>query len=77
MVDEFGDPPSDEVGASMSPPQVPRLVICIHCQEVFMSDRIGWDIVDGMWSCPTPGCDGVGYGIDIHDAPQEVVHWQQ
>lgn len=55
------------------PPDVPTLVECLHCGREYESFRIVWrdnpdaaeDDIPGFWSCPTPGCDGVGFGFDI------------
>ena len=63
----------DPVEDGMHPPTIPQLVECIHCGEEYDSWRIEWRVersddgrVDGMWVCPMPGCDGAGFGIDIH-----------
>ena len=51
------------------PPAVPVDVECLHCGERYSSGEMEsrrW--ADGIrrWSCPTPGCDGAGFGFDIH-----------
>jgi len=65
---EFSDPYADP----MRPPDVPKLVVCIHCGEEFESWKMQWQVRDesagdlrGIWCCPTPGCGGAGYLFDI------------
>jgi hypothetical protein len=54
-----------------SPPKTPCEVQCIHCGEAYESWRIEWRELNddpnllGAWCCPTPGCDGIGFGFDI------------
>ncbi len=62
------DPSSD----SFRPPEIPTLVGCLHCGEEYDSYLIEWRILKahdgrmrGFWCCPTPGCDGLGFGCDI------------
>lgn len=61
------DPDADPYG----PPAVPTEVRCLHCDQEYQSYLIEWveRIVDGQvkgsWRCPTPGCNGGGFGIDI------------
>lgn len=54
------------------PPEVPTEVQCLHCGRDYDSYLIEWrEEVDadgkaiGFWCCPTPGCDGKGFGFDI------------
>ena len=53
------------------PPDVPTEVSCLHCQQEYESYLIQWvqETVDGkmqgFWCCPTPDCDGKGFGFDI------------
>ncbi|HZZ79470.1 MAG TPA: hypothetical protein VFE62_13180 [Gemmataceae bacterium] len=54
------------------PPEIPTLVHCIHCDEEYDSYLIEWretvcsdGKTRGFWCCPTPGCDGAGFGFDI------------
>jgi len=54
------------------PPPVPIEVQCIHCGQDYDSYRIEWreeldenGEIQGFWCCPTPGCDGKGFGFDI------------
>ena len=53
------------------PPTIPTQVHCLHCGEEYESYLIEWveatadDKVEGFWRCPTPDCDGRGFGFDI------------
>jgi len=54
------------------PPEIPTEVRCLHCDEEYDSYRIEWREEvgadgqwHGFWCCPTPGCDGKGFGFDI------------
>ncbi len=53
------------------PPTVPVKVHCLHCDQEYESYLIHWvdDVIEsdspGFWCCPTPGCDGKGFGFDI------------
>jgi hypothetical protein len=54
------------------PPAIPTEVGCLHCHRDYESYLIEWRVettVDGsqrgFWCCPTPGCDGRGFGFDI------------
>lgn len=54
------------------PPEVPTEVECLHCGRDYDSYLIEWrEELDengqpiGFWCCPTPGCDGKGFGFDI------------
>lgn len=65
------EPGTDPFG----PPVLSTLVGCLHCQQEYDSYRIEWRVERdtagrprGFWSCPTLGCDGVGFGCDIHPA---------
>ncbi len=69
------------------PPDVPILVHCMHCNCEYESYLIKWeevaltDRILGFWHCPTPGCDGVGFGFDIlpadpdWEAPDGAFGW--
>jgi hypothetical protein len=55
-----------------APPKDPCECWCMHCQRVFMSDRIWFQRVvndpqgfEGFWMCPTPNCGGAGFTFDI------------
>ena len=53
------------------PPTVPVMVHCLHCDQEYESYLIHWvdktteSDAPGSWWCPTPGCDGKGFGFDI------------
>jgi hypothetical protein len=58
------------------PPRIPVLVFCLHCQREYESYLIQWvndehDGTDGSWKCPTPGCQGAGFGMDIFPVDPE------
>ena len=64
--------PCDPAGDPFGPPKVPTLVGCLHCQEIYESYLIEWRLepdrngeMRGWWCCPTPGCDGKGFWMDI------------
>ena len=83
------DDPDTPVEDGMHPPTQPQLVGCLHCGEEFDSWRIEWRVNDrghGFWCCPTPGCTGAGFGMDIWpadfdedgtwtDADGRELHW--
>lgn len=55
-----------------APPAIPTLVGCLHCHEEYESYLIEWRVernssgqIEGIWRCPTPGCDAIGFGFDI------------
>lgn len=55
---------------SCGPPDIPTEVHCLHCGQEYESYLIKWvpdetSSTGGFWSCPTPGCDGIGFCIDI------------
>jgi hypothetical protein len=54
------------------PPDIPTEVACLHCGREYESYRIEWRVETGddgtrhgYWCCPTPGCDGRGFGFDL------------
>ena len=59
------------------PPVAPTKVFCHHCKKEFESYLIQWkeETVngekDGSWACPTPDCDGKGFGFDIFPTDTE------
>jgi len=64
--------PDDANSDPFRPPEIPTEVGCLHCQQVYESylierrERTCADgNVRGFWCCPTPGCDGAGFGFDI------------
>ncbi|MDY7110483.1 MAG: hypothetical protein SYC29_17775 [Planctomycetota bacterium] len=67
----MSDLPPEALDDCFRPPDIPVEVHCLHCGREYDSYLIWWDehIVDGerggFWRCPTPGCDGAGFGFDI------------
>jgi hypothetical protein len=64
--------PMDADNDPMRPPEFSILVGCLHCGQEYESYRIEWRVKRdangknvGLWSCPIPGCDGIGFGFDI------------
>jgi hypothetical protein len=62
------DPQSDP----FRPPEISVEVSCLHCGQEYDSYLIEWRVETcsdgqkhGFWCCPTPGCDGRGFGFDI------------
>lgn len=59
------------------PPAIPTEVYCPHCRKEYQSYLIRWEEevidgkTDGYWSCPTPGCEGKGFGFDIFPTDRE------
>ena len=61
----------------MGPPKTPVEVYCIHCGNIYMSDRIRWQpdsdcFDDGIWVCPIDGCDGKGFCFDIFPTDPDI-----
>jgi hypothetical protein len=68
MTNDPLDPNSDP----FRPPETPVEVSCLHCGREYDSYLIEWRVLTGrdgkehgFWCCPTPGCDGMGFGFDI------------
>lgn len=68
----MSDDPLDPASDPFKPPAIPTAVSCLHCGEEFDSYLIEWRVETGksgtpmgFWCCPTPGCDGKGFGFDI------------
>jgi hypothetical protein len=64
--------PRDADSDPFKPPAIPTEVGCLHCGKTFESYLIEWRISTGadgkergFWCCPTPGCDGRGFGFDL------------
>src|SRR5437016_4930810 len=64
--------PLDPDADFFRPPDVPIEVGCLHCQQVYESYLMEWRVVTGedgsrrgFWCCPTPGCGGAGFLLDI------------
>ena len=60
------------------PPAIPTEVCCLHCGQEYESYLIQWreetddrGHLHGFWCCPTPGCDGKGFGFDIFPTDPE------
>lgn len=69
------DAESDQAKSdSFHPPEPSRRVKCQHCGKQFQSSEMFWGTkaevrtYGPIWWCPTPKCDGAGYGFDIFDA---------
>ena len=70
--------PFDSQGDPFGPPEVSIEVGCLHCGETFDSYLIEWRVETdadgkqhGFWCCPTPDCDGRGFGFDIFPTDPE------
>ncbi len=67
----MSDDPNDRDGDPFRPPEIPTEVCCLHCGKSYESYLIEWrvevraDGEQGFWCCPTPGCDGKGFGFDL------------
>jgi hypothetical protein len=66
------DNPLDSSDDPFGPPEVSVEVECLHCGQQYDSYLIEWRIETdaegkqhGFWCCPTPDCDGKGFGFDI------------
>ena len=63
--------PPEALNDPFRPPRAPVEVHCLHCNREYESYLIWWDEsegdeeVRGFWRCPTPGCTGAGFGVDI------------
>ena len=64
--------PLDPDADPFKPPAIPTEVSCLHCGREYDSYLIEWRVETscdgsqhGFWCCPTPGCDGRGFGFDI------------
>jgi hypothetical protein len=64
--------PLDPQADPFHPPAIPTQVECLHCGKEYESYLIEWRVEtgpdgkqQGFWCCPTPGCDGCGFGFDI------------
>jgi len=72
--------PTDPDADPFKPPAIPTEVGCLHCGQTFESYLIEWRTDSGadgkergFWCCPTPGCDGRGFGFDILPTDPEYV----
>jgi hypothetical protein len=64
--------PFDADADPFKPPAVSTEVACLHCGQEYGSYLIEWRVVTtvdgsehGFWCCPTPDCDGKGFGFDL------------
>lgn len=63
----------------MGPPPNPTEVNCLHCGKVYNSEEIVWKnekesgVPNGGWCCPMPGCNGAGFGFDIHPTNPDYI----
>jgi hypothetical protein len=61
------EPPADH----FHPPSIPTEVQCMCCYREFDSWKMEWHEeyrdgeIQGFWCCPTEGCSGRGFGLDI------------
>ncbi len=69
--------PDERDSDPFRPPKIPTEVHCLHCDKTYESYLIHWEEfetdegVRGFWCCPTPGCDGKGFGFDIFPTDKE------
>lgn len=61
--------PAEALDDPFGPPLERCKVVCIHCERHFMSSEMVYETRKGFtgWFCPSPKCDGAGYGMDIWD----------
>ena len=71
------DPSGEEARSdAMRPPDLAVQSKCLHCGKVFSSSSMIWGTKEGVralgpiWWCPTPLCDGAGFGYDIFPVAQ-------
>jgi hypothetical protein len=75
---------AEESDNFFGPPAEPVEVFCLHCGNVYSSSDMKFvaspdgacrnDGVQGDWMCPAPGCDGIGYGFDVHSVEEWDSH---
>lgn len=72
--------PLDPQADPFRPPSIPTLVWCMHCHEEYDSWKMCYEITTdedgrehGFWRCGTPGCDGAGFGFDIHPVDPDYI----
>ena len=64
-MDNHEDLPPEALDDPFKPPERPRMVRCLHCDQTYLSSLMKWQ--GGLWRCGIPGCDGAGYGFDVFD----------
>src|SRR5688500_1760211 len=78
----MADIPPEALDDPFHPPSIPTQVECLHCGEVYDSYLIQWransdasdrENMPGYWCCPTPDCDGIGFGFDIWPTDPDYV----
>jgi len=75
------DPPPDPDTDWYRPPEAPTPVRCERCGQEYASDEMVWYVeedeegepYDGWWTCPTEGCEGEGFGIDVRPTDPDYV----
>lgn len=74
------DRPEEAEHEVFRPPSIPTEVFCLHCRREYSSYLIHWreevgrdGVKRGFWCCPTPGCDGLGFGFDIFPIDPDYV----
>jgi hypothetical protein len=72
--------PLDPQADPFKPPAIPTEVCCLHCGREYESYLIEWRVKrchdgqrHGFWCCPTPGCDGAGFGFDLFPTDPEYI----
>ena len=74
--DDMCNPDSDP----FKPPAIPTEVFCLHCQREYDSYLIHYVVEEhegrkmGFWCCPTPECDGKGFGFDIFPTDPDYIN---
>jgi len=75
-----GEDPLDPDADPFKPPAIPTEVCCLHCGREYESYLIEWRVkrcddgfVRGFWCCPTPGCDGAGFGFDLFPTDPDYI----
>ncbi|HUT58235.1 MAG TPA: hypothetical protein VNA25_10345 [Phycisphaerae bacterium] len=70
---QYNDAPREAMDDPFCPPAEPCRVCCLHCGQEYDSSQIVWrsGANGAFWCCPVEGCDGAGFGFDIHpvDSP--------
>lgn len=68
------DPPPDPDTDYDRPPPEPTQVRCEQCGKTYSSADMTWWVDEDCpedafqmsgWMCPTPGCQGMGFGLDV------------
>jgi hypothetical protein len=67
------DLPPEAVEDDLGPPEEPVEVRCLHCRNVYSSDRMVW--YRGLWMCPHIACGGAGFLFDLY--PLDSVMWRE